>query len=129
MCCITSDLCKRELDAEDKGSYLPGRGIVLNPQSCELLLHFDASRCFDFFGGNERGREMEMLSGSCFLRRRKPHPTGKEWEVTYPEEPDLVCSAIFTIDGFTNSLCFLRSHVVSPAFDQQVMRLLDTLGA
>eukprot|EP00435_Cladocopium_sp_Y103_P067975 s227_g30.t2 len=122
VCCLTSDLCKREPDAEDMGSYLPGRGIVLNPQSRELLLQFDASRCFDFFGGNERGREMEAPSGSCFLRRRKPHPAGKEWEVTYLQEPDLICSAMFTIDGFTNSFCFLRSHVVS-TFDQG-MRLL-----
>lgn len=133
VCCLSSDLIKGDPSAEDREAYLSSRGIVLNPTTRELLLHFDASLLFGFIVG-ELGREDVGASATCFLRCLKPEQVReegkepKEWEVVYPEKAELVCSEMFTIDGFSDAFCISRCHVVRLAStgssDSESRRLL-----
>lgn len=137
VCCLSSDLIKGDPSAEDGEASLSSRGIVLNPTTRELLLHFDASLLFGFIGENEHGRE---VSATCFLRCLKPEQVEterkepkepKEWEVVYPEKAELVCSEMFTIDGFSDAFCISRCHVVrlaSTGSDSMRLLALDAEG-
>eukprot|EP00438_Fugacium_kawagutii_P011701 Skav231756 [mRNA] locus=scaffold695:53922:55259:- [translate_table: standard] len=130
-CCLTSDLCKAGV-GEDKAAFLKSKGVVLNPQTRELLLHFDASLLFNFSDAHEHGHELEMLSGTCFLRCRAPSlgDRCREWEVTYAEPADLVCSEMFAIDGFSDSFCIGQSHLVrSTDPDKMRLMVLDAGGS
>ncbi|CAE7448426.1 unnamed protein product [Symbiodinium pilosum] len=125
-CCLWKDLRVAE---PRKRLRLLGNSVLFDTATRDVYILFDASRCCYDAMFNRENDEDVYDDSPCYVRRLAPSqkPAGKPWQVSYPDLPgDYVCSAEFTIDGFSDSFCISASCLLRST--PQRLQVVDADG-